>query len=154
MKTKTQVPVVSVRLVKERSFPYRGELSSSPAKVANLFREFFDDLSRENVGLMMLDAQHKVIGIQTLFVGTTDECRVYPKEIVKLALLSNAVGVILCHNHPSGNLKASREDEVLTKKLAEALALIDVTVLDHVILSEDNFLSLREEGLLPPPRLS
>jgi len=83
---------------------------------------------------LWLDAQHKLIEMQTLFRGTLSQTSVYPREVVRAALAKNAASVILAHNHPSGNTNPSHADRSLTRTLKDALALIDVSVLDHCIV--------------------
>ncbi len=83
---------------------------------------------------LWLDAQHKLIEMQVLFRGTLSQTSVYPREVVRAALAKNAASVILAHNHPSGNTNPSQADRALTRMLKDALALIDVSVLDHCIV--------------------
>lgn len=105
----------------------------------------------EHFSLVLLDQRHKVIGFQNIFRGTIDGASVYPREIVKTVLAHNASAVILAHNHPSGNAEPSSADISITKRLQEALALIDVRVLDHIIVggcSQTLTTSFAERGLL------
>ncbi len=102
---------------------------------------------REVFAVMLLDNQHQLIDYRELFFGTIDAAAVYPREIAKVALLENAAAVILAHNHPSGICEPSIADKNITKRLKEALALIDVRVLDHVIVGESTY-SFTEHGLL------
>jgi DNA repair protein RadC len=96
---------------------------------------------------LFLDNQHRVIACDELFRGTIDGASVYPREVVKAALQYNAAALIMAHNHPSGISDPSQADRVITEKLKEALALIDVRVLDHFIVGE-NVYSFAEHGLL------
>ena len=97
--------------------------------------------------MVYLDAQHRLIEVKTEFVGTLTQTSVYPREIVKRAVLLNAAAVILAHNHPSGNNTPSRADEMLTDTLKSTLALIDCRVLDHLIVGH-SVLSFAEKGLI------
>jgi DNA repair protein RadC len=97
---------------------------------------------------LWLDAQHRVIAFQEPFRGTLTQTSVYPREIVKAALAANAAAVIFAHNHPSGAAQPSQADELLTRNLKEALALVDVKVLDHFIVAGAHSLSFAERGLL------
>ena len=97
---------------------------------------------------LFLDAQNRVIGIEELFRGTLTQTSVYPREVVKRALHHNAAALIFAHNHPSGVAEPSRADEALTQALKQALALIDVRVLDHFIVAGSGVLSFAERGLL------
>jgi DNA repair protein RadC len=97
---------------------------------------------------MFLDAQNRLIAADELFRGTLTQTSVYPREVVKAALKHNAAALILAHNHPSGVAEPSNADELLTRNLKQALALVDVRVLDHFIVAGNAALSLAERGLL------
>jgi DNA repair protein RadC len=106
------------------------------------------EMPHECFAVMFLDAQHRLIVMQTMFEGTLTQTAVYPREIVKRALQLNAAAVILVHNHPSGVAQPSRADEHLTQHVKSALALVDVRVLDHLIVSREGSTSFAEQGLL------
>jgi DNA repair protein RadC len=97
---------------------------------------------------MFLDQRHRLISFDILFYGTLGGAAVYPREVVKRAFLYNAAAVIFAHNHPSGVAEPSRADELLTKRLAEALQLIEVRVLDHIVVAGGGTVSFAERGLL------
>ena len=97
---------------------------------------------------VFLDAQNRVIAVEELFRGTLTQTSVYPREIIKRALAHNAAALILAHNHPSGVAEPSQADRSLTRKLADALALVDVRVLDHFIVAGASSLSFMESGQL------
>ena len=108
------------------------------------------EADREVFSVLYLDSQHHAIEMRREFTGTINQTSVYPREIVKSALHLGAASVILCHNHPSGNTQPSAADIKLTRQLAQALALIDVRVLDHVIVTPcGGSLSMAEAGLMP-----
>ncbi len=96
--------------------------------------------------LFFLDSKHQVLTFEVLFRGSIDNTSVYPRQVVKRALAHNAAALILCHNHPSGNASPSQADRTLTKRLQEALDLIDVRVLDHFIIGDGDPLSMAEYG--------
>ncbi|MDO6528228.1 DNA repair protein RadC [Motilimonas sp. 1_MG-2023] len=102
---------------------------------------------REVFAVMLLDNQNQLIEFKELFFGTIDAAHVYPREVVKTALYANAAAVILAHNHPSGEIEPSASDRAITKRLVDALALIDVRVLDHVIVGKEAC-SFAERGLI------
>ena len=102
----------------------------------------------EVFAVLFLDAQHRLIVLEELFRGTLTQTSVYPREVVTRALHHHAAAVVLSHNHPSGSIEPSRADESLTQTLRAALSLIDVRVLDHVIVSTGQALSMAEKGLL------
>lgn len=104
--------------------------------------------AREVFGVMFLDAQNRLIEFKELFAGTLTQTSVYPREVVREALRLNAAAVILSHNHPSGETRPSRADEVLTSTLKTALSLVDVRVPDHIITAGGESLSMAEKGLI------
>lgn len=107
------------------------------------------DQARERFSVMFLDCQHRAIATETLFEGTLTQTSVYPREIVRAALRHEAAAVILSHNHPSGSPQPSRADENLTRTIKDALKLIDVRVLDHMIVTPDGkTCSMAELGLV------
>lgn len=95
---------------------------------------------------LFLDAKHRVLAFEVLFQGSIDSAAVYPRQVVKRALAHNAAAIILAHNHPSGVAEPSAEDQILTKRLQEALALVDVRVLDHFVVGAGSPVSMREQG--------
>ena len=97
---------------------------------------------------LYLDNRHRLIAFDELFRGTIDGASVHPREVVKQALARNAAAVILAHNHPSGVAEPSQADELITQRLKEALALVDIRLLDHVIVGDGNCLSFAERGLI------
>jgi DNA repair protein RadC len=126
----------------------RGASLSSPQKVREYLTMRLGHLDHEVFGLILVDNRHRVIEYVELFRGTIDGASVYPREIVKLALEKGAAACVLLHNHPSGVKDQSHADELITKRVKEALALIDVRVLDHCIVAGDSVLSFAEMGLL------
>lgn len=120
----------------------------SPQAVKDFLRLKLGDRPHEVFAILLLDAQHRVISFEEMFRGTLTQTSVYPREIVLEALKHNAAAVILCHNHPSGSCTPSRADEALTQTLKTALALVDVRVVDHMIVTRGGYLSFAEQGLL------
>ena len=112
------------------------------------FLKYQAGLDYEQFGAVFLDARHKVIEVKPLFTGTIDGSSVHPREVVKAALRAEAKSVVLFHNHPSGEGDPSSADEIITQRLKEALALIDVRVLDHLIIAGDSVTSFAERGLI------
>lgn len=121
---------------------------SSPDKVRAYLRITLSSRPHEVFMALFLDAQNRLIVADELFRGTLTQTSVYPREVVKRALAVNAGGVIFAHNHPSGVAEPSRSDELLTTSLRQALALVDVRVLDHLIVAGGDVLSFAERGLL------
>jgi DNA repair protein RadC len=121
---------------------------TSPGAVRDYLRLALSRREEEVFVCIWLDAQHKVIQIEEAFSGTLTQTSVYPREIVKTALARNAAAVIFAHNHPSGVAQPSQADELLTRNLKEALALVEVKVLDHFIVAGNQAISFAERGLL------
>ena len=120
----------------------------SPGAVRDYLQLLLHDREHEVFVVVLLDAQHRVLTTEELFRGTLTQTSVYPREVVKLALRENAAAVIFAHNHPSGVAEPSRADELLTTSLKQALALVDIKVLDHFIVTGAAALSFAERGLL------
>ena len=121
---------------------------ASPKAVRDYLRLTLARLPHEVFVAVFLTSQNRVIKVEEIFRGTLTQTSVYPREIVKLALTHNAASVIFAHNHPSGEPHPSQADRALTKTLADALALIDVRVLDHFIVAPGASLSFAEQGMM------
>ena len=121
---------------------------TSPGAVRDYLRLAIAEREHEVFVCLWLDAQHRVTACEELFRGTLTQTSVYPREIVKAALKANAAAVIFAHNHPSGAAQPSQADELLTRNLKDALALVDVKVLDHFVVAGHQALSFAERGLL------
>jgi len=126
----------------------KGNALNSPSAVREYLRLKLQALEHEVFVSLFLDAQNRVVGIEELFRGTLTQTSVYPREVVKRALAHNAGAVIFAHNHPSGVAEPSHADEILTQALKQALALVDVRVLDHFIVAGTGVLSFAERGLI------
>lgn len=126
----------------------RDSALESPQAVRDYLKARLRHEPHEIFGCLFLDAKHRVLAFEALFQGTIDSASVYPRQVVKRALAHNAAALILTHNHPSGVAEPSQADRHLTQRLKEALALIDVRVLDHFIVGEGEPLSMAEQGWL------
>ena len=120
---------------------------TSPALTREFLRVHLGACEHEIFGVLHLDSRHRLIEVENLFRGTINSASVHPREVVKAALTRNAAALVLFHNHPSGLSECSAADELITRRLKDALALIDVRVLDHLIIGEGIF-SFAEAGLL------
>ena len=120
----------------------------SPARVKEYLRLQIGSRDHEVFVVLFLDAQNRLIRLEELFRGTLTQTSVYPRVVLKRALELNAAAVLLAHNHPSGAAEPSRADEYLTQTLKSALALIDVRVLDHLVVTSAEAVSFAERGLL------
>jgi DNA repair protein RadC len=127
---------------------HHGCALTSPGAVRDFLRLALAEKEHEVFVCIFVDAQHRVIQVQQLFRGTLTQTSVYPREVVKAALKANAAAVIFAHNHPSGVAQPSQADELLTRNLKDALALVDVKVLDHFVVAGSQAISFAERGLL------
>jgi DNA repair protein RadC len=121
---------------------------SNPQTVRDYLRLSFAGAQRESFVVLFLDNQNRLIAAEELFRGTLSQTAVYPREVVKRALEFNAAATIFAHNHPSGVAEPSRADEVLTQTLKQALALVDVRVIDHFVVAKTHAVSFAERGLI------
>ena len=127
---------------------HSGDALNSPRAVRDYLQLLLRGREQEVFMVIFLDAQHRVVASEELFHGTLTQTSVYPREVVKRALSHNAAAVILAHNHPSGVAEPSQSDRLLTDALKQALALIDIRVLDHFIVAGAGCLSFAEQGML------
>ena len=131
----------------------RGQLAQapvfdSPQTVSHFLQLQLAGLEHEVFAVLFLDAQHRLLAFEEMFRGTLTQASVYPREVVKRAMMLNAAAAVLAHNHPSGVAEPSRADEALTQTLKAALALVDVRVLDHLVVARSGVVSLAERGLV------
>lgn len=125
-----------------------GVTINSPDQLRELMVLQYGPEERELFSVVFLNTQHTILAHETMFAGTLTQTSVFPREVVKRALQLNAGAVILVHNHPSGSPEPSRADEHITQELKSALALVDVRVLDHMVVSGTGAVSLVERGLV------
>ncbi|WP_281301805.1 DNA repair protein RadC [Iodidimonas sp. MBR-14] len=137
----------AARQVIDQKIP-RGALFTSPTLVKDYLRTKLAGFEYEVFAALFLDSQHRLIEYVELFRGTIDSAAVYPREVVKTALRLNAAAVIFSHNHPSGNPEPSQADRQITQRLRDALALVDVRALDHIVVGGESTESFAERGLL------
>ncbi|HEX9812114.1 MAG TPA: DNA repair protein RadC [Burkholderiales bacterium] len=126
----------------------RGEALQSPRDTLDYLQASLRDRPYEVFCCLFLDNRHRVLAFEELFRGTLNGTAVYPREVVKRALALNAAAAILVHNHPSGVAEPSRADEVLTERLQEALSLVEVRLLDHIVVGDGETVSFSERGLI------
>ena len=140
----------SIELARRHAFESleRGDALSSPARVRRYLSLQLSGNQHEIFAALFLDNRHRVIVFEQLFRGTIDGAAVYPREVLKRCLAANAAAVIFAHNHPSGVAEPSDADISITRKLCDALALIDVRVLDHLIIGQGTQTSMAERGLM------
>jgi DNA repair protein RadC len=125
-----------------------GSVLTAPEATRAFLMTQLRDRAYEVFCCLQLDNRHRLIAFEELFRGTIDGASVHPREIVKLALQRNSAAVIIAHNHPSGVAEPSQADELITQRVKEALALVDIRLLDHIIIGDGATVSLAERGLL------
>lgn len=146
--TTTKHPIVEQALALLACEMRQTDVLAAPDDVKDYLRLKLASKPHEVFAVMFLDAQNRVIEFEEMFRGTLTQTSVYPREVVKASLTHNAASVVLAHNHPSGSPTPSRADEMLTQTLKSALALVDVRVLDHLIVTTSEVLSMAERGLM------
>jgi DNA repair protein RadC len=126
----------------------KGTVMDSPKATADYLMARLAERDFETFTLLHLDSRHRLIACQELFRGTIDGASVHPREVVKESLKHGSAAIIIAHNHPSGVAEPSQADEMITKRLHEALALVDIRVLDHVVIAKADYVSFAARGLL------
>lgn len=138
---------VSVRLVREGSDSEAVELRNAK-DVYEFIRDAVENSDRERFFAIYLDSKCRVLGVEEVSVGTVNMALFHPREMIKGAILSNAVGIIVVHNHPSGDPNPSMEDILITKKLKDASSLLEIKFNDHIIVGAGRYFSFSEKEIL------
>ena len=148
--TSGYLPVYRVQLVHETVIPANRPQLRSSADAARLLRQFLRQVDREHFVVILVDRKNRLIGIHTVSVGSLTASVVHPREVFKVAILSNATAILCGHNHPSGDPQPSGEDRGLTRRLVQAGAILGIDVLDHVIIGDGaaDYYSFADQGLL------
>lgn len=141
-----RVSFVSIKLVKEKSFLYKQRTVSDPRAAYELVKEILEDEDREKLVACFLNTKNQPVALNIVSIGSINSSIVHPREIFKAALLSNAASIILFHNHPSGDPTPSREDFSATERIRDCGKLMGIDLLDHVIVGDDKYYSMREKG--------
>src|SRR5215831_11581853 len=143
------VPIYRVTLVKEGRVPCYNQQIRSAVDASTLLHTYLADVDREHFVIILINQKNRVLGVNTVSVGSLTASIVHPREVFKGAILSNAASIICGHNHPSTECQPSREDRALTTRLVEAGKLLGISVLDHVIIGgEGKYFSFADENLL------
>ena len=140
----------TLKMVKEDSVLYEVPVIKSPAEVYQVAKQLLalHEEPEENFCIFCLNAKNKIIGVHTISIGSLTASIVHPREVFKAAMLNNASAIICLHNHPSGDPEPSREDIEITRRLVEAGKLLGINVLDHVIIGEQGYISMKGNGLM------
>ncbi len=145
---KKSISVVRLQLIREGSLPYGTKEVRSSQDAAGILRSFLAGADREYFVALLLDARNRVHALNVVAIGTLTSAVIHPRELFKLACISNAAAVILGHNHPSGDPAPSPEDMDMTHRLAQAGDLMGIKVLDHIIVGDGRYMSFADKGLL------
>ena len=133
------VPLVRISMVKEKKVPYTSEVINGSEKAAKLAETILKDADREYLLVISVDSKGRPLAIEIVSIGTVNATLAEPREIFKHAILANAAGIILVHNHPSGDCIPSEEDEEMTRRISESGKLLGIPVRDHVIIGDGYF---------------
>ena len=143
-----RINIVSIKMVKESSFLYQTRTISSPKNAYEMIKEQLEGLDREQFIIVCLNTKNEPTNISVVSVGSLNKAIVHPREVFKTAILSNAASIMAFHNHPSGETTPSQQDIQLTNRLYEAGELLGIKLLDHLIIGDNSFTSLKEKGYL------
>ena len=141
-----RINIVSIKMVKESSFLYQTRQILSPKDAYEMIKEQLEGLDREQFIIACLNTKNEPTNITVVSVGSLNKAIVHPREVFKTAILSNAASIMAFHNHPSGETTPSQQDIQLTKRLYEAGELLGIKLLDHLIIGDGTFTSLKEKG--------
>ena len=143
-----RINIVSIKMIKEASFLYQTRTISSPKDAYEMIKEQLEGLDREQFIIACLNTKNEPTNITVVSVGSLNKAIVHPREVFKTAILSNAASIMAFHNHPSGEITPSQQDIQLTNRLYEAGELLGIKLLDHLIIGDGTFTSLKEKGYL------
>ncbi|WIG41987.1 RadC family protein [Bacillus toyonensis] len=148
MQSAKRVNIVSIKLVKESSILYKERKISSPKDSFELLHELLENKDREHFIVVALNTKNEPVSINVCHIGSLNSSIVHPREIMKVAILSNAASILVAHNHPSGSVTPSPEDIQVTERLKKAGELMGIELLDHLIIGDNTYLSLKEKGYI------
>lgn len=146
-----KINICSIKQVREQQINYAVPANiavTDPSIVMDIVNTAFDvsNADREYLGVIVLDTKNKIAGVHIVSMGTLSASVAHPREIFKLAVLNNAAGIILWHNHPSGDVAPSKEDLTLTDRIKAAGELMGIALIDHIIVGAGTYYSFRQEG--------
>lgn len=151
-----KINMYTVKLVKSGVLELEGGVESkirSPRDAAMVLKNYLDGVDREHFVVIMVNSKNRIIGVNTAHIGSLSSAIVHPREVFKPAIIANSAGIIVGHNHPSGNPTPSREDLNVTARLVEAGKILGIEVIDHIIIGDFDgsfaYVSLKEKGVIP-----
>ncbi|RQN09840.1 DNA repair protein RadC [Clostridium butyricum] len=144
-----RVNIVSIKMVKESSILYGNRRITSPKDAVELIRIVLKDSDREKLVVCCLNTKNEPTSISIISIGSLNSSIVHPREVFKTAILSNSASIIMAHNHPSGDIKPSKEDINVTERIRESGKIIGIEMIDHMIIGgDDKYMSFKEEGFI------
>lgn len=141
-----RIDVVTIKLVKERSMKVTNKNMDGPKTVYNIVSQYLEGADREYLVVLSLNTKNVINSISTVSIGSLNSSIVHPREVFKTLIETNAGFFIIAHNHPSGNPTPSQEDINITKRLQECGKIMGIELLDHIIIGDNDYISLKEEG--------
>jgi len=153
MKSKDNLPskrisIVSIKMVREASVLYDIRKIGSPKDGVELGKKFLGDVDREQLIVCCLDTKNQPTAINVVSIGSLNSSIVHPREVFKPAILSNSASIMLFHNHPSGDPAPSKEDISITERIKESGRILGIELIDHIIIGNDSYCSLKEKGII------
>jgi DNA repair protein RadC len=136
-----------LKVAKEGRTPYLGHQITGPGDAVELIRKMIADADREYFVVVFLNRRHRPVGMEIVGIGSLDACIVHPREVFMAAILTNSAAILCAHNHPSGDPSPSAEDVEVTRRLGQAGDLLGIQLLDSLVIGEDSWFSMKEEGL-------
>lgn len=144
-----RAPAYRLSLVRESSIPVTASMHTS-RDIYDFVKNLGSDLDREAFFVVCLNTKNKIIGVNMVSLGSLTTSVVHPREVFKIAILTNSSAIILVHNHPSGDPRPSKEDVDCTHRLAAAGAIVGIRVLDHIVVGEEEYYSFADSGMMHP----
>ena len=146
---RSSINIYKIKMIKENTVEYSNTIKS-PCDVDALARDVLEmhEMAEENFIILCLNTKNKIAGVHTVSKGSLNASIVHPREVFKAAMLNNASGIICLHNHPSGDPEPSREDIEITHRLVNAGNILGIKVLDHIIIGDGRYISLKEQGMM------
>ncbi|NWG03579.1 MAG: JAB domain-containing protein [Syntrophaceae bacterium] len=141
------IDIVSVKLVREKDAIYGAKTIRNPDELASIVKRFLADTDREVFLAINFSTANTINSIHIVSIGSLDKTIVHPREVFKAAILSNSSSIALAHNHPSGSLNPSPDDILITKKLVQCGEILDIKIIDHIIVADDQYLSFAERKI-------
>ena len=143
-----RINVVSIKMVKESSILYDIRKIQTPKDAVELGKRFLEESDREQLLVCCLDPKNQPTAINIVSVGNLNNSLVHPREVFKPAILSNSASIILFHNHPTGDPTPSNEDKLITERLRESGEILGIKLIDHIIIGDNSYYSLKENGII------